>query len=335
MQELGQDPNKIWTLNKALYGWPPFGRIWFNEVSTWLHDYGFRTLGNSGTFMMLDRRDLPGDAGGIILLNLYSDDGLGSTDNSAHWDSFMVDFKAAFNVLEKDPDYSLECAIEWDPITGIIKLDQGKYLREIVAKYDMTDIHSSPVPLPAGRKIYMNEDWNDDENLRNLHQQIAGSLNYAAQLRPELMFSVSQLCRVMSSPTHEYLSLARQVIKYIMGSLYLKITYRPDDPNDPLSEANNELMITTDSDWTTSVDTRCSHGCYVIMFAGVAIANRSQSHKSVMLSSAAAKYYEASEGCRELTYIRGILTDFCGAELPSTLTYTIMKHCYGQNTCIF
>jgi len=31
---------------------------------------GFRTLSNSGTFMMLDRRDLSGDAGGIILLNL-------------------------------------------------------------------------------------------------------------------------------------------------------------------------------------------------------------------------------------------------------------------------
>jgi len=83
MQELSQDPNKTWMLNKALYGWPPFGRIWFDKVSTWLHDIGFRTLGNSGTFMMLDRRDLPGDAGVIILLNLYSDDGLGSTDNLA------------------------------------------------------------------------------------------------------------------------------------------------------------------------------------------------------------------------------------------------------------
>ena len=34
--------------------------------------------------------------------------------------------------------------------------------------------------------------------LRNLYQQIAGSLNYATQLQPELMFSVSQLSRVMS-----------------------------------------------------------------------------------------------------------------------------------------
>ena len=100
MQELGQDPNKIWMLKKALCGWPPSGRIWFDTVSTWLHDYGFRTLGNFGTFMMLDWRDLPGNACGIILLNLYSDNGLGSTDNSALWNSFMVDFKVAFSDLQ-------------------------------------------------------------------------------------------------------------------------------------------------------------------------------------------------------------------------------------------
>jgi len=100
--------------------------------------------------MMLDRRDLPGDAGGIIFLNLYSDDGLGSTDNSALWDLFMVDFKVEFNLLDKDPNYVLGCTIEWDPITGVIKLGPGKYLREFVANYDMTI--STPLPTPCLRE---------------------------------------------------------------------------------------------------------------------------------------------------------------------------------------
>jgi len=107
--------------------------------------------------MMLDQRNLPGFASGIILLNLHSDDSLGSIDNSALRFSFMVDFKAEFDVL-KDPDYFLGCVIEWDSVTGVIKLDLGKCLLEFVAKYDMTDIHSSSIPLPAGRKVYMNEE---------------------------------------------------------------------------------------------------------------------------------------------------------------------------------
>ena len=39
--------------------------------------------------------------------------------------------------------------------------------------------------------------------------------------------------------------------QHIIGSLYLKITYRPDDPNDPLFETIKELMMFTDSDRAT------------------------------------------------------------------------------------
>jgi len=63
------------------------------------------------------------------------------------------------------------------------------------------------------------------------------------------------------------------------------------------------------------------------MFAGAAIAHRSKLHKSVMLSSAAAEYYEASEGCREVAYIHGILKDFYSAECPSTPTYIDNQAC--------
>jgi len=174
----------------------------------------------------------------------------------------------------------------------------------------------------------MNEGWNGDEDLRNLYQQISGSLNYAALLRPELMFSVSQLSRVTSCPTQE--NLARQVIKYIIGTLDLKITYRPEDPNIPFSSTDTELMMFTDSDWATSVDTLRSHGCYVIMFAGAAITHRSKDYKSVLLSSAAAGYYEASEGCREIEYICGILADFYGFELPPTPTYIDNQACIAM-----
>jgi hypothetical protein len=81
------------------------------KVSTWLKGYGFRPLGDSGTFLIFDRRDADDvSIQGIILLNLYSDDGLTSIDNSKLWDRFMLDFKSVFEVVEKDPDYFLGCA---------------------------------------------------------------------------------------------------------------------------------------------------------------------------------------------------------------------------------
>jgi hypothetical protein len=95
-----------------------------------------------GDIMMLDRRNADEESiQEIILLYLYSDDGLASIDNSTLWDKFMLDFMKAFDVVEKDPDYFLGCAIEWDPETGVIKLDASKYLREVIAKFDMVGAH--------------------------------------------------------------------------------------------------------------------------------------------------------------------------------------------------
>ena len=51
-----------------------------------------------------------------------------------------------------------------------------------------------------------------------------------------------------------------------------------------------------------------------MLLAGDAVSWRSRSHKSVMLSSAAAEYYEASEACREIAFVRGILSDFYGKD---------------------
>ncbi len=82
-----------------------------------------------------------------------------------------MDFKDAFDVVEKDPDYFLGCVIEWDPETGVIQLDASKYLREVIAKFDMVGTHPSPIPVPAGTKIYANENWDGDEKFRNLYQQ--------------------------------------------------------------------------------------------------------------------------------------------------------------------
>jgi hypothetical protein len=112
MVQLGSSDSDIWKLRKTLYGYTVSNRLWWDKVSVWLKEYGFRSLGNSGTSLMLDLRDTDDvSIQDIILLNLYSDDSLTSIDNSKLWDKFMLDFKNAFEVVEKDPDYFLGCGL--------------------------------------------------------------------------------------------------------------------------------------------------------------------------------------------------------------------------------
>ncbi len=76
-EKLGPSPSDFWKFRKTLYGYAGSSRLWWDKVSTWLKGYGFRPLCNSGTFLIFDRRDADDvSMQGIILLNLYSDDGL-------------------------------------------------------------------------------------------------------------------------------------------------------------------------------------------------------------------------------------------------------------------
>ena len=330
MRLLGHPEDTVWRLHRCLYGHPMGAALWYRKLFTYLKRYGFRQLGNSASFLILDRRDCPRNPG-QILLNVYSDDGLASIDNESLWTEFMLDFKKHFDLEEKEPDYFLGCGIT-QHADGSIDLDPSKYIREVIAKFDMEQAVPSPLPMSSGSRLYMpidSDPYKLDATVTNLYQQITGSIMYASLLKPELMFYASQLGKVMSCPTEEHLMLARKVLQYLIHSVADTITYRPAG-HGGYSASDVAFLAFSDSDWACSLDTRRSHGSYVIMLAGAAITWRSRSHKSVMLSTAAAEYYEASEACREIAFLRDILRDYYGGDLPPTPLFIDNKACIAM-----
>jgi hypothetical protein len=76
MSLLGRNQSDVWKLNKAMYGFPRGANLWYQKLFKLLKGYGFRPLGSSATFMILDR-----GSEGRILINEYPDNGLASTTN--------------------------------------------------------------------------------------------------------------------------------------------------------------------------------------------------------------------------------------------------------------
>jgi hypothetical protein len=48
--------DSVWKLNRVLYGNPMSVNLWYTKLFTYLKSYGFQPLGNSVTFMCLDRQ---------------------------------------------------------------------------------------------------------------------------------------------------------------------------------------------------------------------------------------------------------------------------------------
>jgi len=286
---LGGDKDNVWKVNQALYGYPVASALWYQKLFTYLKEYGFFQLGNSATFLILPK------APGLILLNVYSDDGLGATDSEQTWQDLMQDFKYKFDLEEKDADDFLVCGIISgcgiiQDESGAIHLDSSKYVREMLVKYDVDRAVCSPLPMPERTIVCMPDDDDEsDDQHTNLFQQISGWNFSRSLLRPELQFYAAHFCKVVSRPTEEHMGLARQVLMYLKGTVHDKLTFRPAGC-DGFTVAYVSLMSFSDSDWACEVDTCRSHGCHVVMFAGAAIAWRNKTQKSVMLSTAAADY---------------------------------------------
>ena len=58
-------------------------------------------------------------------------------------------------------------------------------------------------------------------------RSMVGALQYLTFTRPDLAFSVHQVCQFMSNPTIVHLEAAKRVLQYIRGTLSHGISFTP------------------------------------------------------------------------------------------------------------
>ena len=83
-----------------------------------------------------------------------------------------------------------------------------------------------------------------------MYKQLVGSLMYMAATRPDLMYVVCLLSRLLCTPTELHLQATKRVLRYLKGTVDLGVFYR--------KEGNGELIAYTDSDYAGDQDDRRS-----------------------------------------------------------------------------
>ncbi|GJR53303.1 putative ribonuclease H-like domain-containing protein [Tanacetum coccineum] len=145
-------PDRVYKVEKALYGLHQAPKPWYETLSTYLLDNGFQR-GKIDKTLFIKR-----DKGDILLVSSMGE----------------LTFFLGLQVKQKED--------------GIF-ISQDKYVTEILKKFGFTDVKTASTPMETQKALLKDED--SEEVDVHLYRSMIDSLMYLTSSRPDIMFVVS------------------------------------------------------------------------------------------------------------------------------------------------
>ena len=211
---------KIWKLNRAIYGLKQAARAWWLELEKSLKELGFNKIyADAGIFVSRDKK------GTFVIMLAYVDDIIVTGPNTA----YVISKKQMFMQKWECRDLGsckefLRMTIEYE--NGDIKISQSKYLQRVLERFDMQDSRYAQTPLPTGYKPskYLGP---CTPELRSKYQQAIGSLLYLMiGTRPDICFAVSLMAKFSNNPSEDHFNRVKYIMRYLNGTKNYCLRYQ-------------------------------------------------------------------------------------------------------------
>jgi hypothetical protein len=107
--------------------------------------------------------------------------------------------------------------------SGGIFISQGKYLKEMLKKFQMEDSSTVSTPMVVGCKI-SKDDISPDVDQRTYLSMI-GSLLYITSFYPDIMQAIGMVGCFQSAPKQSHLVAVKRIFKYLKGTMNYGLWY--------------------------------------------------------------------------------------------------------------
>nr|GEX42321.1 copia protein [Tanacetum cinerariifolium] len=199
-------PNKVYKVEKALYGLHQASKAWYETLSTYLLENRFRKgIIDKTLFIKKDKGDL-------LLVQVYVDDIIfGSTKKSlcTEIEGLMhkkfqmssmgeLTFFLGLQVMQKDD--------------GIF-ISQDKYVADILKKFDFSSVKTASTPIETNKALLKDEEAKDVDVY--LYRSMIGSLMYLTSSRPDIIFVVCVCARFQVTPKVSHLYAMKRIFRYL------------------------------------------------------------------------------------------------------------------------
>ncbi|KAB2612930.1 hypothetical protein D8674_035246 [Pyrus ussuriensis x Pyrus communis] len=135
-------------------------------------------------------------------------------------------------------------------------------------------------------------------NNPTMYRSIVGALQYLTFTRPDIAFSVHQVCQFMQAPMNSHFTAVKRILRYLKGTMHLGLTY---------SKGDLSLKSFSDADWAGDPNDRRSTTGLVVFLGTNPISWSSKKQQTVSRSSTEAEYRALSSTAAELDWIQQLL----------------------------
>ena len=252
-------PNHVYKLKKALYGLKQAPRAWYECLTSYLLENGFKKgCVDTTLFLLHENND-------ILIVQIYVDDIIYGATNKLLYEKFEKVMQEKFEMsLVGELKFFLGFQIQQSNKGTFIS--QTKYIRELVNKFGLKD--AKPARTPMSTTLKLDKDEKGKTVDQKLYRGMIGSLLYLTASRPDIMFSVCLCARFQSNPKESHLKAVKRIIRYLLHTPRFGLWYPSND--------NFELKGFSDADYAGNlVDRKSTSGaCFMLGHSLVAWSSR-------------------------------------------------------------
>ncbi|GJZ89046.1 putative ribonuclease H-like domain-containing protein [Tanacetum coccineum] len=179
-------PNKVYKVEKALYGLHQAPRAWYETLSTYLIKNGFRR-GTIDKTLFIKK-----DKGDILLVQVYVDDIISGSTKKSLCDEFEGLMHKRFQMSSMG-ELTFFLRLQVQQKDDGIFISQDKYVAKILKKFDFVTVKTTSTPIETNKALVKDEE--DEDVDVHLYRSMIGSLMYLKTSRPDIMFAVCACAR--------------------------------------------------------------------------------------------------------------------------------------------